>query len=357
MSLRLWGSPTSCIMDLMRTLVQALCSPECAGRAPGTPGGAAARVAVLGALRGAGLDPFEQAVPGCGGANVLAQIPGEIDRWVLVGAHHDHLGQQGGQVYWGADDNAAAVAILVEVARQLAARRPRGRGVLIASFDSEEPPYFMTAAMGSEHFARHPTVPLSRIDMMVCMDLVGHSLGGDGLPATVSQSLFALGAERSLGTSERLDALAHAEPGVLLRRLDAEVIPPQSDYHAFWSRGVPFLFLSAGRSRRYHTPQDTPEGLAWNKMAATARWLERYVRQTCELPTPPSFTGATRDDAATLRSISALTAELAPYVQAARSAGAIAESLLRQCDRAGRLPDGLHGHLVKLLASLEQALT
>ncbi|HEY8429452.1 MAG TPA: M28 family peptidase, partial [Sandaracinaceae bacterium] len=135
----------------MRDLVEALCSEECAGRAPGTPGGVRARELVRDALRDAGLDPDEQPVPGCNGANVLATIPGEIDRWILVAAHYDHLGVQGGRVYAGADDNAAAVAILVEAARALAARRPRGRGVIVAAFDAEEPPYFMTEAMGSEH--------------------------------------------------------------------------------------------------------------------------------------------------------------------------------------------------------------
>lgn len=91
-------------------------------------------------------------------------------------------------------------------------------------------------------------------------NLVGHSLGGGNAPAAVAQSLFALGAERSVGTAAQVDALASAESGVFVRRLDAQVVPPLSDYHAFWSREIPFLFLSAGRSRRYHTPQDTPEG-------------------------------------------------------------------------------------------------
>ena len=340
----------------MREFVQALCAPECAGRAPRTPGGAAARALIISAFRGTGLDPFEQRVPGCGGANVLAKIPGEIDRWILVGAHHDHLGTSGGQVYWGADDNAAAVAIVLEVAKQLAARRPRGRGVIFASFDGEEPPYFLTSAMGSEHFARHPIVPLSQIDLMICMDLVGHRLGSGGLPDAVTQSLFALGAERSTGTAAQVDALAAVEPGVILRRLDAEVVPPLSDYDPFFRRGVPFLFLSAGRSRRYHTPQDTPEGLDWQKMAATARWLERYVRRSCELPTPPRFQAAARDDAATLRSILALTSELAPYAPQAQAAKSIAEGLLRRCDRTGRLPDDLQPHVATLLLGLEQGL-
>ena len=135
-------------------IIQELCSPRCAGRRPGTPGGRAARGVVTEALRDAGLDPFEQAVAGCGGANILATIAGDDPRWVVIGAHFDHLGTQGPDVFWGADDNAAAVAVLVETARNLAAERA-GRGVIIAAFDGEEPPYFMSGAMGSQHSWPH----------------------------------------------------------------------------------------------------------------------------------------------------------------------------------------------------------
>ena len=85
----------------MRELVEALCSDACAGRAPGTPGGARGRALVIDALREAGLDPFEQQVPGCNGANVIASVRGDIDRWVLVAAHHDHLGTIGRDVFRG----------------------------------------------------------------------------------------------------------------------------------------------------------------------------------------------------------------------------------------------------------------
>src|SRR6185503_6749522 len=128
-----------------------------------------------------------------------------------------------GRIFRGADDNAAAIAILVEVATSLAKQKPAGRGVIIAAFDAEEPPWFMSDGMGSEHFARHPIVPLDRIDLAVVMDVAG-------------------------------DALAAAVPGVILRRADAEVIPPLSDHDAFWRRQIPFLLLTCGRSRVYHTP-------------------------------------------------------------------------------------------------------
>jgi hypothetical protein len=226
---RLRGATACRLGAVMRELVEALCSEECAGRGVGTAGGVAARRIVRDALRDAGLDPDEQPIPKNGGANVLATIPGEIDRWVLVAAHYDHLGVIDGRVFPGADDNAAAIAILVELARAFVAKPSEGKGLIVAAFDAEEPPYFMTKAMGSEHFARHPTVPLDRIDLMVCMDLVGHALGPEGLPGDVRDTVFALGAERSTGTPAMVDELARAEPGVLVRRADAEVIPPLSD--------------------------------------------------------------------------------------------------------------------------------
>lgn len=341
----------------MRPLVDVLCSDRCAGRKPGTPEGRAARAEVLSALRGAGLDPFEQEVAACRGANVIATLPGDVDRWVLVGAHFDHLGKSGGQVYWGADDNAAAVAILVEVARGLAEQRPAGRGVILASFDAEEAPHFLTGAMGSEQFARAPTAPLDRIDLMICMDLVGHAFGGDALPADVRSSLFALGAERSAGTADHVMRLSRAEPGLVVRPVDAEVIPPLSDYVAFWQRHRPFVFLTAGRWRHYHAPTDTPEKLDYGKMAATARWLERFVRETCARPEGPFVFDDGRRDALTLRSLIDLTGSLATVSEEAKLGKAYAEALLASCDREGRLPEGREQEVAMLVDALETRLS
>jgi hypothetical protein len=341
----------------MRTLVEELCSDRCAGRAPGTPGGIAARSLVVDALRHRGLDPVEQPVPGSRGANVLATLNGTSDRWVLVAAHYDHLGTQGGKIYRGADDNAAAVAILVETAGALARARPSGRGVLVAAFDAEEPPYYLSPAMGSMHFAANAPIPLERIDMMVCMDLVGHSLGSGTLPAEVSNTVFALGSERSAGTGAHVDALQHAAPGVVIRRADAEIIPPLSDYAAFWDQRVPFLFLTCGRSRYYHTPEDTPDRLDYAKMAATARWLERFVRETCERPVPNiAFLPDGRDDASTLRSLVELTTSLAPISPEGRWALAAAQDLLARCDRNGRLPVNARPEVQTLTGLLESGL-
>jgi Zn-dependent M28 family amino/carboxypeptidase len=340
----------------MRTLVETLCSPACAGRRTGTAGGRAARAAVVGALREAGLDPFEQQVPLVGGANVVATIRGTSPRWVLVGAHHDHLGEAKGRIYHGADDNAAAVAILVEVARRLHARPPDGRGVLLVSFEAEEPPYFLTGQMGSQYFVGHAPVPIETIDLMVCMDLVGHRVGGPELPTEVGDSLFLLGAERGRGTAERVDAMARAEEGVIVRRVDAESLDPLSDYEPFWRKRVPFAFLTAGRSRVYHTPDDTPEKLDWAKIEATARWLERFVRDACARdPDRRSELQDVRDDASTLESLAAVTGALTAVSPQAQMGHAMATDLLRAC-RDRELPSPRRAELLALLQLIEQGL-
>jgi hypothetical protein len=344
----------------MKTLVEELCSRACAGRAPGTEGGLRARGLVRDALRAAGVDPIEQAIGGSKGANLIATLPGDTDRWVLVAAHYDHLGANARTYFPGADDNAAAVGILVEVARGLATKRADGRGVVVAAFDAEEPPYFLTGEMGSEYFARSSRelgVSLDAIDLMICMDLVGHALGPEGLPGDVRSSLFALGAERSAGTSEIVDDLARSEPGVVVRRVDAEVIPPLSDYQAFWERDVPFLFLTGGRSQRYHTPEDTPEHLDWTKMSATARWLESMVRRACARPEERVvFDGHARDDASTLRTFLDLVAPLAALSPMAAQGQRTATELLTHCDASGRLPAPLADAPRSLVAALESGL-
>jgi Zn-dependent M28 family amino/carboxypeptidase len=343
-------------MSRIRPIVDALCSPACAGRRAGTPEGNAARAVVRDALRDSGLDPFEQPVPRCGGANVLATIDGDDRRYVVIGAHFDHLGKASGdRVYWGADDNAAAVAVLVEVATAIARER-EGRGVVIAAFDGEEPPFFATDAMGSQAFLFDPMVPREAIDFMVCMDLVGHRLGPEGFPDQVGSSLFALGAERSAGTRDIVRSLARTEPGLIVRTADAEIIPPLSDYEPFWRARIPFLFLTAGRSRVYHTPQDTPDRLDYAKVEATARWLTRFTRAIRTRPSPAAFEDEARDDLGTLDEIADLVGALRDVSPEAETALAYVSTLRAACDASGRLPEARRGEVAALVDRIESRL-
>jgi hypothetical protein len=206
--------------------------------------------------------------------------------------------------------------------------------------------------MGSQEFVRRNREP---IDFMVCMDLVGHRFGPAVVPDEVGASLFALGSERSAGTYDLVASLKRAEPGVIVRPADAEIIPPLSDYEPFWQARIPFLFLSAGRSRVYHTPEDTPDKLDYGKLAATARWLTRFVREA-RTRDPSRFVDA-RLDRGTLDEVAEVIDALAPVATEAAMAQQYVRALRAACDRAGNLPDRQRGDVGQLVAMLESRLS
>ncbi len=52
-----------------------------------------------------------------------------------------------------------------------------------------------------------------------------------------------------------------------------------SDYDAFRNAGVPFLFLSTGRTPRYHSTADLPDTLHYERMAATVHFLMQLLNR------------------------------------------------------------------------------
>lgn len=339
----------------MRTITEFLCSDICLPRNPGTPGGAAARDFLHDRLEGLGLEPagedeYTQAIPPIGGTNLLARIPGRSERTVLLAAHYDACGTHNP----GADDNAAAVAVVLTVAEQLS-ERDLDRTVVIALFDSEEPPYFTTPNMGSQWFVDHPTVRLDGIDTMIALDLVGHSLGPVGLPNEVRDSVFVLGAEKSTGTPDLFDALPTID-GIVPRRVDNHIIESMSDYDAFMKAGVPFLFYTAGRSEHYHAPTDTPDRLDYDKMTALATHLTDLVTALADRPDTPAFVADGFDDAATVASVRSLLDALAPYGPAAESLQPIVGDVEQRLAADGVLRTNDRQLIARLVDQLETSL-
>ncbi len=295
---------------IMAQQVEHLASDVMEGRAPGTEGGRMARryvedgFADLGLVQAGDDGTYSHHIASIGGANLIGAIPGSgprSDRYVMLGAHYDHIGKYFGRIHRGADDNAAGIAILLDVARQLTELDNLDRTVLICAFDAEEPPYFLTEDMGSVHFVDRPTIELDKLDTMVCIDMVGHALGPDTLPDEVRRTVFAMGAERS-GLGAVVDELATLDDRVRPRRLDADVIPPLSDHYAFERSRIPFLFYTTARDRHYHTPSDTPERLDYPKMVGLADHIADLM---WTLSTGPALTydpGA-HDDQTTLKTL------------------------------------------------------
>ncbi len=343
--------------DVIRDHVLALCSERCAGRDAGSVEGREARRYLLGALRDAGLSPITQPVPGSRGVNIFARLGRPGGRVVMLAAHYDHIGRAGGgEAYWGADDNAAAVAALLELPHMLRGHELDAE-VWIALFDAEEPPHFLTEDMGAMRFVAAPHVPLARIDLAVVLDLVGHAVGPEGARPEVRNTVFALGAEKSDHAGPIVRAAARASDGVTVRRLDLDLVPPLSDYEPLRQRGVPVLFLSCGRWRHYHEVTDTPDRLDYRKIAATAELTCRIAMETL------AFSGtmsryrpeqtARRSSLATLHALACELAETHPRAHAIRDA---AEALVREHAPAEELDDEAWQRARELLRLIERGL-
>ncbi|HMJ66494.1 MAG TPA: M20/M25/M40 family metallo-hydrolase, partial [Candidatus Binatia bacterium] len=111
--------------------------------------------------------------------NVVGMLPGRSGKFVVVGAHYDHLGfgeagamQRAGEehaIHNGADDNASGVASVLELAAALAReRKALNHGIMFAFWSGEE-----IGLIGSSYFVEHPPVPLSNIIAYINFDMVG----------------------------------------------------------------------------------------------------------------------------------------------------------------------------------------
>jgi Zn-dependent M28 family amino/carboxypeptidase len=99
--------------------------------------------------------------------NVIGRLqgadPAVADEVVAVTAHFDHLGigapKQGDPIYNGAMDNASGCAAMLNLVRALShAAEPPRRSILFLAVTAEE-----SGLLGSEYYARNPTVPPKKI--------------------------------------------------------------------------------------------------------------------------------------------------------------------------------------------------
>jgi hypothetical protein len=255
-----------------------------AGRMIGTRGHAAARAYLVERLAGLGLQPqaesFEQpyAVKGRKLCNVIGVVPGSQAELapIVLAAHYDTCG-----ALPGADDNAAAIAIALEVAAQLRAK-PAARSVIIGLFDGEEPPCSFSPAMGSVHWYQHQRV--GPVHCAVVLDLVGHDVPVPGIEDLV----FMTGMESDPDLALDLADFGH---GVRVQPVLNRYVGDLSDHYVFRAHQRPYLFLSCGRWQHYHMPSDTPDRLNYDKMAGIAALVESLIRRVDPLPLRGPFEG------------------------------------------------------------------
>ncbi|MFZ5944162.1 MAG: M28 family metallopeptidase [Bacillota bacterium] len=108
--------------------------------------------------------------------NVLALLespvrPGE---YIIISAHHDHLGSLDNQLYPGANDNASGVAAVLEMARVLKSKEHLPYSVIIAFWGGEE-----MGLLGSSYFVENPVVDPAQVRMVINLDSIGSGADND----------------------------------------------------------------------------------------------------------------------------------------------------------------------------------
>ena len=118
-----------------------------------------------------GLTPVRQRFEVSGDIyeNVIASVgPKEAIR-IIVGAHYDVCGDQP-----GADDNASAIAGLLEIARFAKIHESELQyRVDFVAYTLEEPPFFSTTNMGSYVHARFLHENNINVRGMICLEMIG----------------------------------------------------------------------------------------------------------------------------------------------------------------------------------------
>ncbi len=206
---------------------------------------------------------------------------------VVVGAHYDHLGRGGRyslaplsqEPHVGADDNASGAAVLLEVARDVAARKNQLKhDVVFVAFSGEE-----SGILGSAHLVHEWTKSaksagkLDDVVAMLNMDMVGRMR---------ENRLQVLGAETA-GEWKVLVQTACDKSRVECA-MSGDGYGP-SDQTSFYAGGVPVLHFFTGSHSDYHKPSDTSDKINAAGAAQTGKICGDITVAVAQRDTPLTF--------------------------------------------------------------------
>lgn len=197
------------------------------------------------------------------------------DEWIVIGAHHDHLGSypgEGDTIFNGADDNASGVSGLLELAEQIADVKLR-RSIVFVTFTAEEEGLF-----GSYALERFNLIDISKVKLMINFDMIGRNpeddimVYGDGFSPEIRQIL-----EK---TNRRYKfSFAYMN----------KTYEPFSDIAVFHENQIPYLMFFTGEHQDYHTTQDHAETLSYQRMETLMRFSYDVVTELAGGAVMPEF--------------------------------------------------------------------
>jgi len=217
--------------------------------------------------------------------NVVGLLPGKRAGWenqsVILSAHFDHLGRgwpdvrrgAEGMVHPGADDNASGVAVMLELARSLAADGSGSRNLLVIAFSAEE-----CGLQGSRHYAAHPHLPLAELRAVVNLDTVGRLF---------HQNL----AIHATGTANEWPHIFRGCGFVTgIPSVNVPGLGEASDQQSFIEKGVPAVQVFTGAHEDYHRPTDTCDKIDAAGLVKVATFVKEAIVYLLERDEPLTAT-------------------------------------------------------------------
>ncbi len=236
-----------------------LSSAEMGGRKTGSEGSQKAMEFIEAELQKAGTKPWNGkwrhnfAIDAKGypnsGTNVVAYLKGSSDSLIVVSAHYDHLGAEGGKIHYGADDNASGVAVLLEAARYFSKANELPYTLVFAAFDAEE-----KGLLGAYAFVEDLAKAGAAVKLNLNMDMVSKGYKNE---------LFVAGTYHYPGLKKWIDTTGAVYSKVQLKT--GHDLPGSghddwtfaSDHGPFHKQKIPFLYFGVEDHPHYHQPTDT----------------------------------------------------------------------------------------------------
>jgi len=212
-------------------------------------------------------------------ANLEVELTGTSrpEEIIVVGAHYDSVPNCP-----GANDNASGVAALLETSRLLAGKK-HARTIRFVAFANEEPPFYYTKDMGSRRYASRCRSQGENIVAMLSMETIGYySEAPDSQKYPFPFSLFYPTTANFIGFVGNIASRRLVRQSIAAFRTHT-AFPSEglaapgfitgigwSDHWSFWRENYPAIMVTDTAFFRYpyyHTPQDTPEKLDYDRLA------------------------------------------------------------------------------------------
>ena len=218
--------------------------------------------------------------------NVASIITGSQfpDEYIVLTSHLDHIGQEGGQINNGADDDGSGTVTMLEIAEALQIGLENGykpkRSIVFLHVTGEE-----EGLLGSAYYTENPLYPLEQTIVNLNIDMIGRN---DPLHDRDDDYLYLIGSDIlsqdlhdiSVSINEKYSKLdldfRYNDPMLKVYergRHYANRYYYRSDHYNFAKNDIPVIFYFSGTHEDYHLPTDTVEKINYPLLTKRARFI------------------------------------------------------------------------------------